>query len=94
MTYEKAIDNVKWHFKTYHGKSIDDYEITNIPGYWRAKEPCGGKHKCRAPIHGFMFNEGPTKHTLYYAEPGLRDSKGRFISQFRAWKLIKEHETN
>jgi hypothetical protein len=84
------ISKALWHFHLYH--NVDDpgkIEATSVRGYWRFKRLCHGE--C------LMGHEHPIHHTLYFAEHGTRDERGRFVSPFRAWEEWRSHygtETN
>jgi hypothetical protein len=89
--YEAAYKRVDdWMF-LYYRKHLDDLEITDTPGYWREKEPCGGRASgCRHPIHGCLFNSGATHHTVRFVELNCRGPDGRFISRHQSWRVLKE----
>ena len=71
-----------------YGLSVTDIEITETPGYWRIKIPCGGRGKCDHPLHGVMFNEGGCHHTVRYTDAG-RNRQGQFESPYKTWELWK-----
>jgi hypothetical protein len=81
-------DMVDAYMRLYYRKSLTEMTITETPGYWKSKTPCGGAGNCHCPIHGFLFNEGPIFHTYYFSEHG-RDNKGRWRKPFLAWEHIR-----
>ena len=85
--YRQMVDD---YFKLHYRTPLSALEIAETPGYWRDKEPCGGKRKCRALVHHYCIGwDNGIKHTYYYAENNARDSNGRFVSPHRAWKALK-----
>lgn len=78
--------------KLYHNLTPDQVEISPTRGYWTIKEKCGGAGRCRHAIHGCLFNEKPTNHTVYYADEGRIN--GRFASQYRTWRELYDKEKN
>lgn len=77
---------LRWHYRL----TPADVEPTEVPGYWRMKEPCGGAAGgCRALIHSALLNAGPTRHTISYTDPP-RDGHGRFASPYRTWRRARE----
>lgn len=74
-----------WHYRVH----LSDVTPATVPGYWDKKVACVPS-ECHAPIHGFMFNEGPIRHTVTYfdEEPPPGWPKGRFFSPTWSWKLI------
>jgi len=68
----------------HHNASPEDYEPTETPGYWRTKKPCDSS--CREPIHGYLFNEGGIRHTVYFED--CQRVKGKFApkeERFKSW---------
>ena len=90
FSVDDLIARVLWNFKVYYGVEPNEVEVTDVPGYWRMKEICGGRGKCTSPLHGFMLCELGIQHTLYFAEHARRDERGRFVSPFIAWKVWRE----
>ncbi len=76
------------HLLTHHHLSVDDVVITETPGYWEMKEPCDPK-TCSSPLHGYIGCSGAIKHTVSFAEYGVRDQLGRFVSPHRIWKTLQ-----
>lgn len=70
-----------------HKLTPDDVVLSDVPGYWRVKEPCPGGKQCR---HAFRGALGPCAGggtlTLKYAEYGLRNERGQFVSPYRYWR--------
>lgn len=75
-------------FQSRYRTTLADVDITDTPGYWKRREPCGGRGACREPIHGTLFNEGGIRHTLSYFDP-VRDEYGRFRSTTRTWSVLR-----
>lgn len=73
--------------KTFYGVLPEDLRPTEVPGYWELRKPCGGRvGGCREPIHAFLFNEGPIRHTIRFED--CQRINGRFASEkerFRTW---------
>jgi len=69
---------------------LDDLEITSTPGYWENKKPCGGLlGGCKHPMHGLLFNEGGTKHTVSYYDSWKDEKTGRIVSIYHSWRLMR-----
>lgn len=77
------------HFRLRYGvQSLDEVRSTKVPGYWERVAPCGGlRGGCREPVHGFLFNEGPIRHTMNYFDLP-RDERGRWASRTRTWHIL------
>lgn len=92
MTVVEAVrERVDAYFRRAYKRGLDAYEISDVPGYWRRLETCGGAHGgCHEPIHGFMFNEGGIRHTASYFDPPR--VRGRFVSPTRTWRLLHDAE--
>lgn len=75
------------YFQTMYRCTLDDVVITSTPSYWEKQVPCGGQGFCRHPLHGFLFNEGPIRHTVSYFDR-RRDKQGRFVSPTHSWRLL------
>lgn len=82
---EEAKKRVEEHFQIYYRRSIDDLDITDVPGYWEEKE--AQMHRGH-PLHNCIGNEGPFKATYTYFDRG-RNDKGRFSSPYKTWRLLK-----
>lgn len=83
-----SIDRFASYLQIYHSLTPDDVEPTGTPGYWRIKQPCGGKGRCLSPLHYCLGYEGPIRHTIDYLDD-YRDEKGRFVSPYRTWKTCR-----
>ena len=84
----RVADHFLWAYRT----TLDEVEIMDTPGYWQKKKPCGGwAGGCPSPLHGFEFNEKGIRHTLTFTEHGVRE-RGRWVSPYRAWRLIRDAE--
>jgi hypothetical protein len=71
----------------HHNASPEDFEPTETPGYWRRKKPCDSS--CREPIHGYLFNEGGIRHTVY--KESLHQRKNVSSLGFR---LVRKRKVN
>ena len=94
-TVEAARERVEtaWRF-AYRGLTLADVEIAAGPGYWRIKEPCGGRGACSSPMHQFFGCDGPTQHTVTFVDPPARDERGRFLSPYRTWRILAAQSPN
>jgi len=89
MTYEEAVEKVNEHFRLAYKKTLDDLEISDVPGYWNDKE---AKIHTNHPLNNCIGNQGvPFKLSYTYIDP-CRDHRGRFASQSRTWKVIYDKE--
>jgi hypothetical protein len=82
QSYEDDFDRyVQWH----HGARASDFEPTDVPGYWRRRQPCAGRMGgCREPLHSCLGNEDPIRHTVQFLD-SPRDARGRWVSRYRTW---------
>lgn len=86
-----AAERVDVHFRTHYGRGLDEYELTDTPGYWRRLEPCGGRGKCTSvEYHASMFCEKPVRHTGSYYDGGRDPVTGRWLSPYRTWQELRE----
>ncbi len=70
----------------------DDVEMTDSKGYWAVKGGCRGGLECRHAFRGELGPcEGGTRLTIYYAEHGVRERNGRWVSPYRIWEMIKSN---
>jgi hypothetical protein len=57
----------------------------DVPGYWSTR--CEGGDKCR---HAFRIVLGPCDGSaplsVFFAEHGTRDERGRWVRPFREWE--------
>ncbi len=86
---EDAATRVDRHFRLYHRRGLEEYEISDTPGFWTRKEPCAGRGACSAPIHGFFGCEGPIRHTAQYLDPTRDRASGRITSPCRTWRELR-----
>jgi hypothetical protein len=84
---ERLARHLRWHNPHL---TVDDLEVTEVPGYWRIKTACGGRGHCASPLHGCLFNEGPVRHTIHFTDPS-RDRSGRFASPYRTWRALADN---
>lgn len=83
---ERLRQRVTAHMLLHYRVRLDDLEISDVPGYWRDKEP---KIHPGHPLHGCLFNSGPFQATYtFFDEPRLN---GRFASRTRTWRALREH---
>jgi len=80
MEQKELINKFIKYLKFYHRLDLKEVEITDSRGYWRIIKECKGE--CREG------HRQPINHTIYYVDGG-RDSKGRFETPYKTWKLIK-----
>lgn len=75
---------VDTHMRLRYRVSLDDLEITDIPGYWQDKEP---KPHPGHPLHSCMFCGGPFRATYtYFDSPRIG---WRFASTTRTWAALR-----
>lgn len=74
---------VDFHMRLHYGKGLDEMEISDVPGYWRDKEP---QMHTGHPLHGCLGCSGPFRATYTYYDPPRRD--GRFASRTRTWEIL------
>jgi hypothetical protein len=73
------------YLQIYHRATPEDFEPTEVPGYWQTKKPCNVK-TCREPLHSCLFNEGAVRHTVYFEN--CQRVNGRFAPKelrFKSW---------
>lgn len=87
-----AAQRVDAHFRLYYRRPLDEYEITDTPGYWQRKEPCGGRGNCSSvEAHMSWGWENGFRHTATYYDPQTRDpATGRWLSPHRTWRELHE----
>lgn len=85
---EAATARVAESFRRRYHVELADCEITDVPGYWRKRVPCGGlRGGCYHEIHHCLFNEGSINHSVSYFDPPR--ISGKFASRTRTWDTIK-----
>lgn len=72
------------HMRLWYRVSLADLEQTDIPGYWRDKEP---RMHPGHPLHGCLGCDGPFRATYTYFDPPR--SGGQFASTTRTWAALK-----
>lgn len=87
-TVSAAYELVDSAFKRRYRTPLSEYEITETPGYWKSKTPCGGlRGGCREEIHHCLFNDEGIRHTASYFDPTREN--GRFASPYRTWQELR-----
>jgi hypothetical protein len=71
------------HMRLHYRKGLDEMEISDVPGYWRDREP---KMHTGHPLHGCLGCSGPFRATYTYYDSPRR--YGRFASRTRTWKIL------
>lgn len=94
MKFEEALKRLRSFLAMKHPTvQVEDLEPISTPGYFQIVNLCEGlAGGCREPMHAALFCNGPTKHTVYFADHGRRDEVGRFISPFVAWRAIRSQQ--
>ena len=80
LSEERAVELLDDHLRLYYGITVDDVEPDAYRGHWRAIWPCVGCH---------FGHVRPLKHAYSFAEWGIRDERGRFVSPFRVWRTLR-----
>jgi hypothetical protein len=75
------------HMRLHYRKGLDEMEISDVPGYWRDREP---QMHTGHPLHGCLGCSGPFRATYTYYDPPRRD--GRFASRTRTWAILANAE--
>ena len=84
----EATKRVRNHMRIYYNVDLGDLEISDIPGCWQDKEP---RIHPGHPLHRCLFCDGAFRATYKYLDP-IRDSRGRFSSPYRTWRLLRQCE--
>jgi hypothetical protein len=71
----QALDSFRSRYRV---QSADEIVATSTPGYWEFVKECRGE--CRGG------HTVPFRHTLSYAEHGVRGPDGKWVKPFRAWE--------
>jgi hypothetical protein len=69
--------------RIHYRKGLDEMEISDVPGYWRDKQP---QMHTGHPLHGCLGCSGPFRATYTYFDAPRRD--GRFASRTRTWAIL------
>ena len=77
------------HMRLHYRKGLDEMEISDVPGYWRDREP---QMHTGHPLHGCIGYSGPFRATYTYYDPPRRD--GRFASRTRTWAILANDPTD
>jgi hypothetical protein len=79
-----AAERVNLHFQRSYRRGLDDYEVSDSPGYWRMRDPC-----TRCP------GSREHRHTATYHDSVTRDpATGRWLSPYRTWRELREAASN
>lgn len=89
MTIAERRTLVDRYMRSYYGVGLDAMEISDVPGYWRDKEP---HYHPGHPLHGCLFCEEPFRATYTYLDSG-RLRNGQFVSPYRTWQILREKVT-
>ena len=87
MELTGAYIRVQWHMWLRYKVTMDDIEITDVPGYWRDRE---AKMHPGHPLHSCIGCDGPFKATYTFFDSARVG--GRFASPTRTWRMIYEHK--
>jgi hypothetical protein len=72
------------HMRLHYGVSLDDLEMSDVPGYWKDKEP---RMHPNHPLHSCIGCNGPFRATYTFHDTGR--TNGRFASRTRTWAVLK-----
>lgn len=72
------------HMRLKYGVDLSDLEISDVPGYWRARE---AKVHPGHPLHGCLGCAGPFRATYTFFDPPR--TRGRFASRTRTWSALR-----
>lgn len=78
-----AAERVDRHFRLIYRRSLDEYEISDIPGYWRLREPCT---RCAPPAREH-------RHTASYYDDSKDPASGQFVSPYQTWRELRQSVT-
>lgn len=81
---EAACRRVSRHMKMKYGVSLDELDISDVPGYWKDRE---ARMHPGHPLHGCLGCSGPFKAAYTYFDPPREH--GRFASPTRTWAILK-----
>jgi hypothetical protein len=85
QTVKEAEDRVRRYMKMKYQVDLDDLVISNVPGYWRDKEP---KEHRGHPLHRCIGCEGPFCATYVYHDSQMDVATGRFASPYKTWRIL------
>ena len=85
---ERVRERVREHMKRKYHVDLDDLEISDVPGYWKDKEPL--MHKGH-PLHSCLGCDGPLRATYTYHDHPRDHATGKFVSPYRTWRIIFNH---
>ncbi len=72
------------HMRLRYRVALSNMEQTDVPGYWRDKEP---KMHPGHPLHACLFCDGQFRATYTYFDPPRIG--GRFASRTRTWAALR-----
>ena len=82
---KEAIERVREHMKRKYRVDLDDLVISDVPGYWKDKEP--KMHKGH-PLHRCLGCDGPFCATYTYLDHPRDYTTGKFASPYRTWRIL------
>jgi hypothetical protein len=88
---KEAIERVREHMKRKYRVDLDDLVISDVPGYWKDKEP--KMHKGH-PLHRCLGCDGPFCATYTYLDHPRDYTTGKFASPYRTWRILHNKEVS
>ena len=82
---KEEIERVREHMKRKYRVDLDDLELSDVPGYWKDKEP--KMHKGH-PLHSCLGCDGPLRATYTYHDHPRDHATGKFASPYRTWRIL------
>jgi len=74
------------HMRLYYRTPLADMAIADEPGCWRDRAATTPKGNAR---NGCLFCRGPFIAQYRYLDPARDPITGRFVSPYRAWRLLR-----
>ena len=82
---DQARARVQLAMQLHYGKSLDELEISDTPGYWQDKQ---ARVHPGHPLHGCLGCDGPFKATYPFTDASRDPLTGRWLSPVRSWQLL------